>query len=315
VNNKRRIIGILAALVLAVVGTISLIGYVNSAKDDAVAKEELVDVYVVDEFIPKGADPATIKAAVSIEKVPSRLKQEGAITDLKGVGQLVATEDLQVGDQLVVARLAPREQVAAIVKDKVQVSALLEAERAVGGSLEKGDLVGVYLSFEPFDSTVQEASVTFDDEFEFTEGTPEETGGEIVNAIESPAPGGDESDPADATVDEEILEGATVEFGDATVTEKTPNTSRLEFRHVLVTNVQTINPPVRPADEENDDTEIAQVTGTQYVVTLALSAEQSERFVFATEFGNVWLSIDPATVKDDGTRVVTLDEVYEVVKP
>jgi hypothetical protein len=37
--------------------------------------------------------------------------------------------------------------------------------------------------------------------------------------------------------------------------------------------------------------------------------------VFATEFGHVWLSIDPATVSDDGTRVVTLGDVYEVVKP
>ena len=64
---------------------------------------------------------------------------------------------------------------------------------------------------------------------------------------------------------------------------------------MLVTNVQTINAPVSPDDDDDDDTGIAQVTGTQYVVTLALSPEQSERFVFATEFGNVWLSIEPAT--------------------
>ena len=56
------------------------------------------------------------------------------------------------------------------------------------------------------------------------------------------------------------------------------------------------------------------MSGTQYVVTLALSPEQSERFVFATEFGQVWLSIDPATVADDGTRLVTLGNVYRVVQ-
>ncbi len=56
------------------------------------------------------------------------------------------------------------------------------------------------------------------------------------------------------------------------------------------------------------------MTGTQYVVTIALSPEQSERFVFATEFGKVWLSLDPATVADDGTRPVTLANVYTVVK-
>ena len=49
-------------------------------------------------------------------------------------------------------------------------------------------------------------------------------------------------------------------------------------------------------------------------MTLALSPEQSERFVFATEFGKVWLSIQPATVTDDGTRVVNLGNVYTVVR-
>ena len=40
-KNKRRIIGIAAAAVLALVGTAALVGYVNSAKDDAVADETL----------------------------------------------------------------------------------------------------------------------------------------------------------------------------------------------------------------------------------------------------------------------------------
>jgi pilus assembly protein CpaB len=57
-----------------------------------------------------------------------------------------------------------------------------------------------------------------------------------------------------------------------------------------------------------------QVTGSQYIVTLALSPEQSERFVFAAEYGHVWLSNQPATVSDDGTRLVTLGNAYSVVK-
>ena len=99
-KNKRRIIGIVAAMLLALVGTVSLVGYVRSAKDKAVAEEALVDVYVVDEFVPKGAEPDTIKSSVSIEQVPSRLKQAGAITDLEAVGDQVAATDLQPGDQL-----------------------------------------------------------------------------------------------------------------------------------------------------------------------------------------------------------------------
>jgi pilus assembly protein CpaB len=85
-KNKRRIIGIVAATVLALVGTLALVTYVRSATDDAVADEALVDVYVVDEFVPKGAEPDTIMSAVSVEQVPARLMQAGALTDLEQVG-------------------------------------------------------------------------------------------------------------------------------------------------------------------------------------------------------------------------------------
>ena len=277
-NNRRRILGILTALVLAIVGTAALISYVNSAKDKAVGDEELVDVFVVDKLVPKGADAKAIKASVSIEQVPARLKQAGALTDLDAVGDNVAGADLLPGDQLVAARLVPAEVVTEVVTDKVQVSALFAPERAVGGALVKGDLVGVYISFEPFDiaSAGQQA----------TDGTAPET----TVAL---APG----DTAPSTT-----QGPT----------STPNVTRLEFQNVLVTNVQTISAPVSP--DTTDGVGVVQVTGSQYVITLALSPEQSERFVFATEFGRIWLSKDPASVADDGTRLVTLGTVFAAVK-
>jgi pilus assembly protein CpaB len=284
-NNRRRIIGIVAAVLLALVGTVSLVSYVRSAKDKAVADEALVDVYVVDELIPKGADAETIASSVSIEQVPARLEQSGAITDLDSIGDNVAAADLQPGDQLLTARLTAREAVSDEVSDKVQVSALLEAERAVGGAIQKGDLVGVYISFDPFD--VDEAGGVND-----AEGT--------VQAAAT----------ATSTIDDSA-EGSTDE---GTEPSRTPNVSRLEFQHVLVTNVQTTSAPVSSNDEGEDAAPIEQVSGTQYVVTLALSPEQSERFVFATEFGKVWLSIQPSSVSDDGTRPVTLGNVYSVVR-
>jgi pilus assembly protein CpaB len=281
-KNTRRVTGIVTAMILAIIGTVALVGYVQSAKDKAVASEALVDVYVVDELVPKGAESETIKSSVSLEQVPTRLKQAGAITDLEAVGDNVAATDLQPGDQLLAARLIPQDQVSEVVTDKVQISALLEAERAVGGSLQKGDLVGVYLSFDPFD--LDEA-------------------GQIAETADATSPA--------------AVAGSTDASADATTTteaqKKSPNVSRLEFQHVLVTNVQTTNTPVTPSAED-ETTGVEQVTGSQYVVTLALSPEQSERFVFATEFGHVWLSNEPATVSDDGTRMVTLGNVYTVVR-
>ena len=288
-QNKRRIIGIVAAVLLALVGTVSLVAYVNSAKDNAVADEALVDVLVVDEFVPKGAASESIAASVSIEQVPARLKQPGAITELADLGNDVAATDLQPGDQLLQARLAPKEAVVGTVSDKVQVSTLLEAERAVGGAIKQGDLVGIYVSFDPFDVDVagpQESGATNDP-------TVQAAAGQVDQSTESDA---DTSGPSGPT--------------------KTPNVTKLEFQQVLVTNVQTISAPVNntTTEDDEDSPNIEQVTGTQYVVTLALSPEQSERFVFATEFGKVWLSLQPATVVDDGTRVVTLGSVYAVVR-
>lgn len=287
-KNKRRIIGIVAATLLALIGTISLVGYVRSATDDAVAQETLVDVYVVDEFIPKGAEPDTITSSVSVEQVPARLKQDGALTDLESVGDQVAASDLQPGDQLLAARLAAKDIVSEEVADKVQVSVLLEAERAVGGALTKGDLVGVYVSFDPFN--VDEA------------GQP--SGEAATTAVEAFIGANGETSPDPQAADTDPTEAPS----------KTPNVSGLEFRNVLVTNVQTINAPVTPEDDGDDEAPVAQVTGTQYVVTLALSPEQSERFVFAAEFGKVRLSLDPASVTDDGIRPVTLADVFTAVK-
>jgi hypothetical protein len=76
--------------------------------------------------------------------------------------------------------------------------------------------------------------------------------------------------------------------------------------------VQTTDTPVNA--DAKDSKGVEQVTGSKYVVTLALSPEQSERFVFASEFGHVWLSNDPASVSDDGARLVTLGDVFAVVK-
>jgi pilus assembly protein CpaB len=270
-KNRRRIIGVLAALILATTGTVALVGYVQSARNDAVAQEALVDVYVVDELVPAGAGAEAISESVSLEQVPARLKQPGAVTDLGDIGSDVAAADLQPGDQLVKARLVRQDRVAEELEGKVQIATpVLGPERAVGGALEKGDLVGVYLSFEDF---------TYED------------AGKSTDAAGTATPA-----PADAA--------AT----DTDTTKKVPNMTRLELQHVLVTNVQTTDSPVVTDGED----EVQQVSGSNYVVTLALTPEQSERFVFAAEYGHVWLSNQPAEVSDDGTRLITLGNVYSV---
>jgi pilus assembly protein CpaB len=242
-NKKRRTIGIVAAVLMAAIGATTLVAYVSSAKNKAQAQDAVVNVYVVTKEVPKGATAGTIKSSVSLDRIPRRLEQAGAVENLAAVDNKVAAVDLQPGDQLITARLA--DSTKAGPAGMVQVSANLTADRAVGGALNAGDTVGVYLSFPPASTT-------------------------------SPA-----------------------------------GTTQLQFQHVLVTNVQTTNAPV---GQKSGD-QVQQVSATSYVVTLALTPAQSDRFVFAAEFGHIWLSNEPASVSAAGTQLITLGNVYTVVKP
>src|SRR5262245_4543391 len=156
--NHRRAAGIGVAVVLAGVGAAGAISWANSAKDSAEAAQAQTAVLIVDKQVPKGADAATIKAATHVGTVQQKALQPGALTSEDQVGDQVAASDLQPGDQLVQARLAA--QVQSDHADKVTISATFSAERAVGGTIKAGDSVGVYLSFEPFDSNKLESDTS-----------------------------------------------------------------------------------------------------------------------------------------------------------
>ena len=113
---KRKIIGILAAVVLAGIGTAALVVYVESAKDKAVAAEELVDVYVVSETIPKGTPFGEITQSVAVTEVPAKVVVDDAVTDLDDLDEdLVAAVDLQAGEQLLSSRLVAPDQLSRVL--------------------------------------------------------------------------------------------------------------------------------------------------------------------------------------------------------
>ena len=156
---KRKIIGVLAALVLAGIGTTALVLYVESAKDEAVAAEALVDVYVVSDSIAKGTPVAEITQSVEVTEVPARVLVDDAVTDLDGLDQeLVAAVDLAAGEQLLTSRLVSPDQLsrASVPAGLQEMTVSLDPTRAVGGALNVGDTVGVVLSFEPFDLPASE---------------------------------------------------------------------------------------------------------------------------------------------------------------
>ena len=188
--------------------------------------------------------------------------------------------DLQPGDQLVEARLA-QKTVSAAPADKVQISVELEPERAVGGMLKAGDTVGVYLSFDPFDLDDAGQASTSNDAAASPDGTTPAT-------------------PA--------------------TPKKSPNMTHLEFQKVLVTGVQIVDQTQTqtetPTDAAKDTPAPALTSANTFIVTLALDAAQSERLVFASEFGHVWLSNEPATVSRATAPVSSPSaSVYSVARP
>lgn len=151
---RRRVTGIVAALVLASLGTVMLVVYVQSARDEAVAGERMVDVLVVSDAIQKGTKAADIEGSVDSKQVPAKVRADGAVTDLADLDdESVAAVDLVPGEQLVASRFVSRSEAARgdIPEGLQEVTVPLEPARALGGNITAGDTVGVFLSFDPFD--------------------------------------------------------------------------------------------------------------------------------------------------------------------
>lgn len=146
---KRKIIGIVGALALASVGTVVLVAYVQSARDEAVASEAMVKVWVVRTTIAEGTPSADIEGAIERTEVPGRVRAEGSVDDLDDLDGLVTSAELVAGEQLVASRfssptVARRGDVPA---DLLQLTVELDPQRALGGRVRAGDIVGVVLSF------------------------------------------------------------------------------------------------------------------------------------------------------------------------
>jgi pilus assembly protein CpaB len=155
---KRRLFGIIGALVLALVGTFVLVSYVNGAEDRALEGEKTVKVLVAAEPIAAGTSAAGLEGKVTFERVPQKVKAEGAVTSISQLGKRVTETELMPGEQILHGRFVKPSEVESDVPGSQGDDALLETtiavdpERAVGGKVKTGDTVAVVASFDPFDT-------------------------------------------------------------------------------------------------------------------------------------------------------------------
>ena len=77
---------------------------------------------------------------------------------------------------------------------------------------------------------------------------------------------------------------------------------------ILVTNVQ--GTPVPEASRAATAEDRTPTPTGQLLVTLAVKADQAERIVFASSYGNIWLAIEPANADEGGTDIRTTDRIF-----
>jgi pilus assembly protein CpaB len=90
------------------------------------------------------------------------------------------------------------------------------------------------------------------------------------------------------------------------------NLSHIILHKVRVTAVQierTVSGLTRKQSNDDKDAPAVAPSG-KLLITLALDGASVERVVFAAEHGTVWLSAEPATAPEGGTKIVTPSNVY-----
>lgn len=253
---KTRLLGGIAALLVALIGTVFLVNYVQNADKRALADTETETVYVVEKAVAAGTGVDAMVGAVAKKDVPKVAVAAGAVTDLNDVNAKVAAVALVPGEQLLSTRLVDPAAFLGPSRVKVpdgmqEITLKLPIERVVGGKIAAGDTVGVFLSAEAAAGGASGTQLTF---HKVLVTAAQFSNGSAAKTQEEPAEG-------------EKTAGA--------LTAKKSNAS--------------------------DDT---------YLITLARTSADAERIVYATEFGSVYLSKEPASAAEASSGVVTSARLF-----
>lgn len=125
--------------------------YAQGADQRAVKNLDPVGVLVVTKAVPAGSSLETVKTSVALEQLPGTAVAKTALHTLDESSGKVVAADLVPGEQLLEERLIAPEDLKTSGSVKVptglqEVSFQLEPQRVVGGRLEAGDHVGIFIS-------------------------------------------------------------------------------------------------------------------------------------------------------------------------
>lgn len=147
---KKKLLALLSAALLAVIGVIAMISYAQGADERAFADAKMVEVLVVKTAVPAETPVSRITSAVQIKKVPASVRVEGAMTSLDSLKGLSTNTELKPGEQVIASRfgaLTGKGKSSSLPAGMQEVSIALSAPRIATGSVKAGDRVGVVVSY------------------------------------------------------------------------------------------------------------------------------------------------------------------------
>ncbi len=148
---KARLLGGIAALVVAIIGTVLLFNYVQGADRRALANTETEDVLVVKQEVAAGTPASQLGQYLITKTVPRTAVAEGVVDDLNSLGSKVTSVALEPGEQLLASRMVDANAFLGPARVEVpeglqEITVRLSIDRVVGGKIQAGDTVGVFIS-------------------------------------------------------------------------------------------------------------------------------------------------------------------------
>ncbi|MGT2461524.1 Flp pilus assembly protein CpaB [Sinomonas atrocyanea] len=252
----------MAALIVAIIGTVLLLTYVNGADRRALADVQTQDVYVVQKPIPAGATADAVTAAVALKPLPKATIPADTVTDLNALKGKVTSVALEPGEQLLSSRLVDPALLgtpgrAQVPSGMQELTVRLPIERVIGGALAPGDTVGVLLSLPKEDNAPAQTELAYHKV--------------LVTAVQ-------------------LSSGANA--GEAAAGSQQSGSSSSSGGGL------------------NSSTKSSSQPAGDYLITLARPAADAERIVYATEFGKVYLTKEPAAAQENTSGVVDRTKVF-----
>lgn len=149
----RRTLLLVAALLVAALGTALVFFYVDNADDRALKDQEPVEVLVAKTLIRAGTlgSAAERAGAFRLQRIPRSATIEGVLGDPRPITDLVAVGDIYPGEQIIRAKFGQSGEtsVLPIPEGEMAMSVQMGDPQRVAGFVRPGSDVSVFITITP----------------------------------------------------------------------------------------------------------------------------------------------------------------------